>query len=162
LAEVFALTKPLWEIALRATFVYVALILLVRVVPKRNAGHVSPNDMLTLIVLGSMATDGIMGGSTSVGDILLMVALVIGWSYVLDVLEYRFPLMRRLLRDRETCLIQDGRMLRRNMRREMVTEEELMSVLRKEGIEDMAEVHSAFMEADGEISIVTRGGGRER
>lgn len=67
-----------------------------------------------------------------------------------------FPLMRRLLRDRETCLIQDGRMLRRNMRREMVTEEELMSVLRKEGIEDMAEVHSAFMEADGEISVVTK------
>ena len=97
-----------------------------------------------------VATDGIMGGSTS------MVALVIGWSYVLDVLEYRFPLMRRLLRDRETCLIHDGRMLRRNMRREMVTEEELMSVLRKEGIEDMAEVHSAFMEADGEISVVTK------
>jgi uncharacterized membrane protein YcaP (DUF421 family) len=154
--EVFGLTKPLWEIGIRATVVYLALVFLVRAVPKRNAGHISSNDLLTLIVIGGIGTDAIMGGSTSVGDLLLMVGLVLAWGYLLDILEYRFPFLQRLLRDRQTTLVEDGRMLRRNMRREMVTEEELMAVLRKEGIEELSLVQSACLEADGEISIMKR------
>ena len=156
MSEVFGLTKPLWEIGLRATIVYLALLLLVRLVPKRKAGHISPNDMLTLIVVGGMGTDAIMGGSTSVGDILLMVAIVFSWSYVLDLIEFYSPAARRILREGQATLIEDGRLNRRNMRREMVTEQELMSVLRKEGIDDPASVHLACMEADGEISVVPR------
>lgn len=124
--------------------------------PKRNAGHISPNDLLTLIILGGMGTDAIMGGSSSVGDILLMIALVVGWGYLLDLLEYHWPAARFLLRDRQTALIEDGRLLRRNMRREMVTEDELMSFLREHGIDDPAQVQSACLEADGEISLIKR------
>lgn len=159
MAEIFSLSMPLWEIGLRATFVYIALVLLLRLVAKRNAGHISPNDILTLVVVGGMGTDAIMGGSTSVGDILLLIAIVIAWAYLLDNLEYRFPIIQRLFRDTQTTLIEDGRMLRRNMRRELVTEEELLAVLRKEGIDDPAKVKSARMEADGEISVIKKGSG---
>ncbi len=154
MAEIFALTKPVWEIAVRGTMVYLALVLLVRGIPKRNAGHISPNDLLTLIVIGGMGTDAIMGGSTSVGDILLMIGLVVAWGYVFDLLEYRFPALRGLLRDHPTILIERGQMVRPNMRREMVTEEELRAVLRKQGVDDMASVRSARLEADGEISVI--------
>ena len=156
MGEVFRLTMPLWEIALRATLVYVALIILLRVVAKRNAGHLSPNDILTLVIIGGLGTDAIVGGSTSAGDILLLIVLVVGWSYLLDSLEYRVPAVRRLLRDRQSTLIEDGRLMRRNMRRELVTEQELMAVLRKEGIDDPARVKSARMEADGEISVIKK------
>lgn len=156
MTEVFALTKPLWEIVVRATVAYVVLVVLIRVIPKRNAGHISPNDMLTLVVIGTMATDAILGGSTSVGDILLMIGLIIGWGYVLDALEYRFPALRRLFRDRQTLLIDNGRLLRANMRREMVTEEELMAVLREKGVNDLSQIDSASLEADGEISFVKK------
>lgn len=155
--EVFALTKPLWEIAVRGTAAYLALLVLVRVVPKRNAGGISPNDMLTLIVVGGMATDAIMGGSTSVGDVLLMIGLVLAWGYVFDLLEYHFPFAHRLFRDAQTPLIEDGRLLRKNMRRELVTEEELMAVLRKEGVAELSDVRFAYLEADGEISLVKKG-----
>ena len=153
-ADIFGLTMPLWEIVTRATVAYLALVILVRVIPKRNAGHISPNDMLTLIVVGSLATDAIMGGSSSVSDILLMIGLVLGWGYVFDIVEYRVPFFRTLLRDRQTILIDRGRLVRRNMRRELVTEEELMAVLRKEGITDVSSVRSACLEADGEISVI--------
>jgi uncharacterized membrane protein YcaP (DUF421 family) len=136
--------------------VYFALLVLIRIIPKRKAGHISPNDMLTLIVIGGMGTDAITGGSTSVGEILLMVGLVLAWGYVMDMLEYRFPSLRRPLRDRQTPLIQDGRFLGENMRREMITEEELMAVLRKEGIDNPAMVQSACLEADGEISLIKK------
>ena len=158
MSEIFQLTMPLWEIALRASLVYIALVLLVRFVPKRNAGHISPNDLLTVIVIGGMGTDAIMGGSASVGDTLLLIAIVTFWAYLLDSLEYRIPVLRRLLRDRPTPLIEDGRLLRKAMRHELVTEQELMAVLRKEGIEDPAAVESAWLEADGEISVIARKG----
>jgi hypothetical protein len=47
MAGVFGLSKPLWEFVIRATMTYFAVVFLVPVIPKRNAGHISPNDMLT-------------------------------------------------------------------------------------------------------------------
>ena len=155
--EMFELTMPLWEIAARATIVYLAIILIVRVMPKRKTGHISPNDMLTLIVIGGMATDAIMGGSTSIGDILLLIGIVLAWGYVLDLMEFRVPALSRLLREPETVLVENGQLLRRNMRSEMVTEDELMAVLRKQGISDLSGVRSACLEADGEISVIGAG-----
>ena len=155
--EMFELTMPLWEIAARATIVYLAIILVVRLMPKRKTGHISPNDMLTLIVIGGMATDAIMGGSTSIGDILLLIGIVLAWGYVLDLMEFRVPALSRLLREPETVLVENGQLLRRNMRSEMVTEDELMAVLRKQGISDLSGVRSACLEADGEISVIGAG-----
>lgn len=160
-ADVFALTMPVWEIVVRATLVYLTLIILVRVVPKRKAGHLSPNDLLTLIVIGGMGSDAIVGGSASVTDILLMIGLILGWAYVFDVVEYRFPPLRRLLRHRQTVLVDHGRLVRPNMRMEMVTEDEILAVLRKEGIPDLSCVRSACLEADGEISVIVEAGERQ-
>ncbi len=154
--ELLRIEMPIWEIALRGSVAWLGLVALVRVVPKRNAGHLSPNDMLVLVVIGSLAADAIAGGSTSVGDLLLMTLVVLVWGYLLDVLEYRLPAVRRLMRHRQTALIEDGRLLRRNMRQEMVTEEELMAALRKEGVADPSQVTSAWLEADGEISVLKR------
>ncbi|HLV06811.1 MAG TPA: YetF domain-containing protein [Croceibacterium sp.] len=151
--EVFGLTMPLWEIALRATLVYLVLIVLLRAIPKRNAGHISPNDMLTLILVGTLGADAITGDSTSIGDMALMIGLVLGWSYLLDFAEYHVPWLRGWLRDKPAPLIKDGRMVRANMRKEMVTEEELHAVLRKEGVDDIAAVRFACIEADGDISL---------
>ena len=157
--EVFALTMPLWEIALRASVVYFALLVLLRVMPTRTTGKISLADMLVLIVIGSMAKTGIVADSTSVGDIVLMIALVVGWSYVFNALEFHGPFFRVLLRDRRAALIEDGRLRRANMRREMVTEDELMSALRKKGVKDVSAVESAYLESDGEISLITKHGG---
>jgi uncharacterized membrane protein YcaP (DUF421 family) len=57
-------------------------------------------------------------------------------------------------------LVQAGRVLRHNMRRELVTEEELMSQLRKQGVNELTEVKLAYMEGDGRISLVTYEAGR--
>jgi uncharacterized membrane protein YcaP (DUF421 family) len=118
--------------------------------------------MLTLIVIDGMGTDAIMGGSSSVGDTLLMIGLIVGWCYLFDHLEYRFPFLRGLLRDRQTALIDKGRFIRGNMRREMVAEDELMAALRKEGVDDISSVRSACLEADGEISVIVENGARDR
>jgi uncharacterized membrane protein YcaP (DUF421 family) len=156
IVDIFALTKPISEIMLRGTAGFLALVILVRLIHKRNAGHVSPNDMLVLIVIGAMGADAIMGGSHSVGDILMMIAIVLIWAYVLDLLEDRVPLVRRLMRHKHTHLIENGKLLRRNMRQEMITQDEIEAVLRREGVEDFSHVKLATLEADGDISVVKK------
>jgi uncharacterized membrane protein YcaP (DUF421 family) len=155
LLEIVIPTKSIVEIVIRGSLGFLALVALLRIVPKRNAGHISPNDMLVLIVVGAMGADAVTGGSYSIGDIVMMIAVVLAWGYILDVLEYRFPWMGRILRNDATRLVENGRMLKRNMRRELVTVDELMSALRREGIPDLSFVRLAVLEADGEISFIT-------
>jgi len=156
LIETFSLSQPLLEILIRTSIVFLMLVMLIRVVPKRNAGNISPNDMLILIVIGTIGATLITAGSYHIGDLLLMIGLVLVWGYVLDFLEYRVPFIRRLMRHKQTQLVKDGRMLKRNMRREMITEEELVSVLRLSGVEDISEVRLAVLEAEGDISVIKK------
>lgn len=154
--EMFSLTQSVLDIAIRSTIGFLCLVALIRIVPKRNAGKISPNDMLILIVVGTMGADAITGGSSSAGDLLLMTVMVLLWGYILDLLEYHVPAFKKLMRHDQTLLIKDGKFLRKNMRHELVTEEEMMSVMRIEGIKSVAEVSSAVLEADGEISILKK------
>lgn len=58
--------------------------------------------------------------------------------------------------------MRDGRMLRRNMRRELVTEDELYAQLRQQGVEDLTDVKEVRMESQGQFSVITRDGGGRR
>lgn len=161
IVEMLSLSQSVLEIVIRSTVGFLALLALIRIVPKRNAGKISPNDILILIVVGTIGADAITGGSTSTGDLILMTTIVLAWGYVLDLVEYHVPAFRRLMRHEQTLLIKDGRFLRRNMRQEMVTEEEMLSVMRLEGLASVAEVSSAVLEADGEISILKKNRGTD-
>ncbi|HHX89622.1 MAG TPA: DUF421 domain-containing protein [Paracoccus sp.] len=156
------LSQSLPEILARSLIGFVGLVLLVRIMPKRNTGRISPKDMIVLILIGSIGADAVSGGSSSVGDLMIMIAAVLLLAYGLDVLEFHSPLFRRLMRHQDTILIRDGMYQRRNMRRELVTEEELRSALRVEGIEEVEDVKLAVLEADGEISVIRRGAGPGR
>lgn len=85
---------------------------------------------------------------------LFLVGTIIFWSYTLDWLGYRFPRMQRLVHPPPLPLIQNGRLLYRNLRKELITEGELMTQLREQGIIDIQAVKLAFMEGNGMISVI--------
>ena len=76
------------------------------------------------------------------------------WSFTLDWLGYRFPLMERVLNPPPLRLIKDGRVIRENLKKKFISEEELMSQLRQQGISDPKKVKEAFIEGDGHISVI--------
>ena len=98
------------------------------------------------------------GDYQSITGGIVLVATIVAWSYALDVVAWRFPSMCRFLRPAPLRLIREGEMLRKNMRREFITEEDLTSMLREQGIQDIHQVRDAFLEADGQLSVITRGG----
>lgn len=153
---------PAVELVLRGSLVYLALFTLLRLVLKRVAGTFSLGDLLMIVLLADAAQNAMSAGYTSVTDGLILVATIIFWSYALDWLGHRFPRFEKLLHPPPLPLVRDGRMLARNMRRELITVDELMSHLREQGIKDLREVRSAFMEGDGRISVVKDDGDTTR
>ncbi|MGE5765004.1 MAG: DUF421 domain-containing protein, partial [Mycobacterium leprae] len=104
------------------------------------------------------AQNAMAGDYRSVPEGLLLVATLVFWTVAVDALAYRYPRFRRIVQPKPLVLIRNGRMLRRNMRRELMTEEELLSELRQRGVADVSTVECAQMEPDGEVSIILKAG----
>lgn len=154
--DALTLEMSIWEIVVRASAVYLATALIMRLIPKRHTGNVSPNDLIALIIVGALAADAIIGQADTMVDILLMLAVILLWDYLFNLFEFYFPRFRRIAQDSPTLLIHNGRVLEANLRREKLTEEELKGSLRKQGIEDMRRVKQAILEVDGHISVIEK------
>jgi uncharacterized membrane protein YcaP (DUF421 family) len=155
LSELFTPSAPLIETFLRGTIVYLALYAMLRFVIKRGSvSTASMTDLLLLVLIGNAVQNALIGDSNSVTDGVLLVAVVMFWSYALDWLSYRSRLLRRFAFPQREKLIEDGKFLRENMKRELITEEQLRSVLRTQGIEDVSEVKEASIEPNGQISVI--------
>lgn len=154
--KTFTPTQPFLETMLRGTLLYLALVLLLRFALKRETGQLGTADLLVLVLLGDASQNAMAGGYTSITDGLLLVLTLVFWSFSLNWLGYHFRPIERLLAPGRLPLVRDGRMLRRNMHRELITEDELMSQIRLQGVADLAMVREASMEGDGRISVITR------
>jgi uncharacterized membrane protein YcaP (DUF421 family) len=157
-ADLFALRTPVLEILVRGTVTYLALFAMLRFLLKRESGTTGVTDLLVLVLIADAAQNAMAGQYTTITDGLLLVAVIISWSFLLDFIAYHVPAAARLIRPRALVLVRDGRILERNMRRELVTEEELRSLLREQGIDNLTRVREARMEPDGQISVITHAG----
>ncbi len=157
-ARTFIPETPLLEIFIRGTITYLALFVLLRVVLKRESGSMGITDLLVVVLIADAAQNAMADDYTSNPDGILLVATIVFWSYALNWLGYRFPRIERFVHPEPLPLIRDGRMLHGRMREELVTEEELRSQLRLQGVEDPSKVKAAYMEGDGRVSVIEENG----
>jgi uncharacterized membrane protein YcaP (DUF421 family) len=155
--RMFALETPLLEIVVRGTLVYLALLILLRLVLKRERGNASLTDLLVLVLLADSAQNALADDYQSIPDGLLLVGTILFWNYALNWLGYHIPLVGKLVHPDPLPLVKDGQVIHRNLRRELITVDELETLLREQGVEDMATVKGAFLEGDGQVSVTTGG-----
>lgn len=158
LASLFELTVDPLELVLRGTLMYWFLFLLLRFILRRDVGSIGIADMLLLVVIADAAQNAMSGSYESITDGMILVGTIAAWNWALDSLAYRFRSVRRVLEAQPLVLVRDGKLLRRNMRKEYVTPEEIMAKLRENGIEKLEAVKLATMESDGEISVIPQDG----
>lgn len=154
--DIFVLNVSIWELLVRGSVGYIAISVILRVVPKRQTGNLAPNDMIALVIIGTLGADAIIGEAQSVLEILLLIAVVLVWDYLFNLAEYHLPGYRKVTQHPPTLLIYDGVLLKHNLRKEKLTEEELAAHLRMSGVPDINRVRQAVLEADGQISIIER------
>ncbi len=150
---VFVPEVSLAEVVLRGTFVYLLLFFVLRVL-RRQAGALGISDLLVVVLIADAAQNAMSSEYKSVTEGAVLVGTIVAWDFSLDWLGYRFPTFGRLLRPSPLPLVKDGRALRQNMRRELVSMEELMSHLREQGVGSLSEVRRCYLEGDGHISVI--------
>ena len=154
LVDVFGMTMPILELMLRGSLMYWFLFLVFRLILRRDVGVMGITDFLFIVLLGDAAQNGMIGNATSASDAGVLIATLVFWNVVIDWATWRFPAVEKLLAARRLMLVRDGKRDRRNMRRQFITDAELMSKVREEGLEDLSKVKSMFLESDGEISLI--------
>ena len=157
-ARVFLPETSLVEIFVRGTVMYAGILLLLRFVGRRDAGGLALSDVLVVVLLSDAAQNGMAGEYRSIADGLFLVGVIIGWNNVIDRLAFHSSAVRRLVHPPPLALVREGRIIRANMRREYITEDELWSRLRAAGVSELAQVRSAQLEGTGEISVVRKEG----
>jgi uncharacterized membrane protein YcaP (DUF421 family) len=147
------------ELVVRGTLLYWFLFALFRFVLRRDTGSIAIADILLLVLIADASQNAMAGGYTSVGEGLVLVSTIAGWNWVLDWAAWRFDAVRRIVEPGPLQLVRHGRILRDNLRRELLTIDELHAKLRQQGVEDIAQVKAAYLESDGSISVIQRDGG---
>jgi len=158
LSSLFDFGVSPWELVLRGTLMYWFLFLVFRFVLRRDAGSVGIADILFVVLVADASQNAMTGGYESVAEGATLVATLIGWNYLLDWAAFHSPLVRRFVEPPPLLLIDRGRVIGRNLRREMVTRAELDAKLRQHGFDSPAKVRKAFLESDGEFSVLKEEG----
>ena len=154
IVDLFVLELSLLELFCRGTIIYWTIYLLFRLGGRRNIGSLGFADIVVVLLVAEGVGDALSGGTKTLTGGLAVAATIVFWSIFIDRLCFFFPLASKILEPSKLCLVENGEMNMKNMRREYVTRAELMEQLRLQSIASLGQVKRAYLEQNGEISII--------
>jgi uncharacterized membrane protein YcaP (DUF421 family) len=147
---------PILEKIIRPLVIYFFLLVVFRIAGKRELGQMTPFDLIILLTISNVLQNAMIGPDNSLGGGLIGAVTMVVANNVVARLSFRFPALARLLESDPTLLIEDGRILIDNLKREAMTRTELERALREhdlDPISDLPLVKRALLEADGKVTI---------
>lgn len=156
-SKVFVLETPLLELIVRGSVLYFGILVLMRLMPRRTGGELAMMDLVFVILIAEAASHA-MGDYTAIADGFVLIITFMAWNYLINLLSFHIPFIERLVSAPPIQVVKDGQLLRRNMRREYLTEEELMDHVRQQGIEEINDVKAAYVEGEGKITVISKKG----
>jgi uncharacterized membrane protein YcaP (DUF421 family) len=152
--EMFLLSAPWWQFALRAVAVYVLVMLLVRLSGKRAVGQFTPFDLVLLILIGNAVQNGMNGGDNSLTGAVILAVCLIALNYGVAFVAARSPRARTFIEGKAVVLARDGKVFRDVLKRELVSNADFLEAMRETGCSEIEKIRVATLETNGHISIV--------
>jgi len=149
----------LLETVVRGIVMYLSIFVLLRVILRGRTSGVTVSDLLVLVMISDAAQNAMASTYLSLTNGIVLVATIVVTSATMDWLAFRYPSIRRFVHPEHKPLIIDGRLIRKTLNDELMTEGELLTQLRLNGLEDPSEVKAAYLEGNGEISVIKRPNG---
>ena len=148
------------DIVIRAAVVFVFVWVVLRALGKRELGELTAFELVLLFVIGDLVQQSITQNDTSITAAVLAIStitlLILAQSYVV----FRWKGSRKVVEGEAVVVIHNGQFIRPIMRRERMTEEEVMSAAREQNIDDLSKVRVAILENEGKLSFITDDGHR--
>jgi uncharacterized membrane protein YcaP (DUF421 family) len=144
------------DLAIRAVFLFCFIYLLTRIIGRRELSSLEPFDLILLIVIGDAIQQGLTQDDYSVTGAVIVVGTFAILQVLVSFASYRFPFMRPVLEGEPVVIVQDGKPIDRNMRRERITVAEVMVEARQQQIASIDEIAWAVLETNGKVSIIPK------
>jgi uncharacterized membrane protein YcaP (DUF421 family) len=154
LHELFAVHVSPVEIVLRGSVIYWFLFLVFRFLLRRDVASLGIADVLLLVIVADASQNAMAGDYNTISEGLILLSTIFGWNKLLDWLAYRYKWAMKLTTPQTLLLIRHGKFMQKNLRKEMLTPDDVMSKLREQGVIHLRDVRHAYMESDGQISVV--------
>jgi len=144
------------DLVIRAAVGFLFVFFLTRVVGRRELSSLEPFDLIMLVMIGDLVQQGITQNDFSVTGMLLVGSTVALMTVAVSYSTFRFPRLRPLLEGEPVIVVQDGKPIDRNLRRNRITHEELAAAARRQQFSALEDVKWAVLETSGQISFVPR------
>jgi uncharacterized membrane protein YcaP (DUF421 family) len=144
------------DIVIRAFFAFVFVVFVTRVIGRRELSSLEPFDLILLIVLGDLIQQGVTQSDYSFTGLVLAGGTFTLLTVAVSYLVFRFRRVRPLFEPEPLILVEDGKVIDRNLRRERLTSAELAAEARLQQISSLADVRWAVLETSGKISFIQR------
>lgn len=144
------------DIVLRAALAFSFIFFLTRIVGRRELSSLEPFDLIMLIVLGDLVQQGVTQSDYSVTGLVLAAGTIALLQVAVSYLNYRFRRVRQVLSGEPILLVEDGRVLEKNLSRERLTRAELEEQARQSQLDSLEKVRWAVLETSGQISFIPK------
>jgi uncharacterized membrane protein YcaP (DUF421 family) len=142
------------DLVIRAAVVFLFILLVTRVAGKRELSSMEPFDLILLVVMGDLVQQSITQSDYSVTGALTVISTITLLTVLVSWVNWRFRPLRSVLEGQPVVLVENGKTIERNMKRERITVEDIESEGRQQQVTDIADMRWALLETNGRISVI--------
>ena len=146
------------DIVLRAFVAFLFILLLTRIVGRRELSTLEPFDLILLVTIGDLVQQGVTQNDFSVTGMILAAGTIGILAVVFSYLPWKFRVLRPVLEGEPVILVEDGDVIEKNLRRHRLTKEEIAASARLQSIPSLAQIRWAVLETNGQISFIKKSG----
>ena len=141
------------ELIIRGVVVYLFVLILLRITGKRQLGQMGATEFVAILLISNAVQNAMNGGDNSLGGGLILAATLIAVSSLISYLTFKSRICSSIFEGTPTLLIHNAKVLDKNLDREQLSHVELRTLLRKQGVHELADIKNAILEADGTLTI---------
>jgi uncharacterized membrane protein YcaP (DUF421 family) len=144
------------DLVLRAMVAFFFVLLLTRVVGRRELSSLEPFDLILLVMIGDLVQQGVTQNDFSVTGMILVGGTIGLLTVLVSYANFKFPTLRPVIDGEPVVVVEDGKPLGRNLARNRITLEELRAAARQNGVAKIEDVRWAVLETSGRISFILK------
>jgi uncharacterized membrane protein YcaP (DUF421 family) len=144
------------DIVFRAVFLYIFVVFVMRVIGRRELSSMTPFDLILLIVVGDALQQGLTQDDYSVTGAVLAVATIATLQVFTSYLSFRSRRARKLLEGQPLVVVEKGKLVDQNLKRERITPDEVTEEMRQQQIGSLDEIEWGILESNGSISFIKK------
>lgn len=145
------------EPVIRATIVYVVLLIIFRIAGKRSLSQITTFDLVLVLIISEVVQQAMVANDASMLNAFLLVITLVGLNILISVIKQHSPAFSKLIDSVPVVLIENGKVRKDRMDRERVDEDDILESARElQGIERLDQIKYAVLERSGHVTVVPK------